>query len=292
MEFKKAERKQAKLRLALNSMSGGGKTYSALLIAKGLGGKIAMIDTEHGSGSLYANNPDMPEYDVLEIDAPYTPRRYKEAIDTAEKANYNIIIIDSLSHAWSSEGGILDMHEKARLGQKTQNSWTAWREVTPEHNKLVDSILQSSCHIIATMRTKQEYAQVSENGKTEVKKLGLAPIQREGMDYEFTVVFDLSQEHIASASKDRTSLFDKDHFKPSEETGKKLLEWLNQGIVATPKEKATYPADWAPKTAEELFAYALSEKNLSQDMVKAECKGLSLEKAFEKIKQAKKFEGK
>lgn len=234
MEFKQAQRKQAKLRLALASPAGGGKTYSALLIAKGLGGRIALIDTEHGSGSLYADSPGMPAYEVLELSPPFSPQRYIEAIEAAEKAGFGVLIIDSLSHAWAAEGGVLDMQEAARLSSKSGNSWTAWREVTPKHNQLVEAMLQSPLHIIATMRSRQTYAQEEVEGeggkkKAVIKKLGLAPVQREGMDYEFTVVLDLSQEHYATSSKDRTGLFDGQHFKPSEETGKKIGEWLNRG---------------------------------------------------------------
>ena len=245
MEFKKAERKQAKIRLALASPAGGGKTYSALLIAKGIGGKIAMIDTEHGSGSLYAGVPGIPDYDVLELSPPFSPKRYIEAIKLAEK-DYAILIIDSLSHAWAAEGGVLDMQEAARLASKSGNSWTAWREVTPQHNELVEAMLQSPCHIIATMRSRQSYAQEEQEGadgkkKAVIKKLGLAPVQREGMDYEFTLVLDLSQEHYATSSKDRTMLFDGQHFKPSEETGAKILEWLNKAKMQSPVSLTASP---------------------------------------------------
>lgn len=242
MEFKKAERKAAKLRLAIVSASGGGKTHSSLLIAKGLGGKIALIDTEHGSGSLEVGKPGIPEYDTLELDPPFSPKRYIEAIKAGEQAGYDVIILDSLSHEWQGEGGSLDAHDKATAASKSGNSYTAWKEVTPEHDKLVNVILQSKCHIIATMRTKQEYAQTTENGKTAVKKLGMAPVQREGIDYEFTVVLDLSQDHIATASKDRTSLFDGQHFKPSEDTGKALLAWLNSGKAETIQPVAKTPS--------------------------------------------------
>lgn len=228
--FKRAERKQAKLRLALCGPSGAGKTYSALLIAQGLGGKIAMIDTERGSGELYA---DLCDYDVAQLTPPFTPDRYIELIRDAETAGYNVCIIDSLSHAWSGEGGVLDLHDRA--ARVVKNSFTAWREVTPQHNALVDALLNADMHIIATMRTKTAYEMVEEtntSGKKVQKpvKIGLAPIQREGMDYEFTVVFDLSLDgHIASTSKDRTSLFDGQYFTPGLETGWKLLEWLNTG---------------------------------------------------------------
>jgi len=230
--FRKAERKKVKLRLGLTGPAGSGKTYSALLIAKGIGGKVALIDTEHGSGELYA---DMMEYDVAPLSPPFTPQRYIELIGHAGEAGYTTLIIDSLSHAWSGEGGILDMHDKA--SSATRNSFSAWREVTPHHNALVEAILQSPLHVIATMRTKTGYEVTQENGKTKIVKLGLQPIQREGMEYEFTVVFDLSiDNHVATAAKDRTSLFDGQHFVPSIETGKALVEWLESGV--DPAEKS------------------------------------------------------
>jgi len=223
--FRKAERKQAKLRLGITGPSGSGKTYSALKIAKGMDGRIAMIDTENGSGELYSN---LINYDVATLSPPYTPQRYIEIIKAAEKESYDILIIDSLSHAWTGQGGVLDMHDKASTA--TRNSFTAWREVTPHHNSLVDAILQSSLHIIATMRTKTAYEVTNDNGKTKVVKVGLAPVQREGMEYEFTVVFDLSVDgHVATATKDRTSLFDGKHFVPEHETGQELIAWLQTG---------------------------------------------------------------
>lgn len=232
--FRKAERKKAKLRLGILGPAGSGKTYSAILITKGLGGKVALIDTEHGSGELYSH---LMDYDVATLTAPFSPEKYIQLIHGAEQAGYNTLIIDSLSHAWSGDGGVLDMHDKATAA--TRNSFTAWREVTPQHNALVDAILQSPLHIIATMRTKTAYEVSQENGKAKVVKVGLAPIQRDGMEYEFTAVFDLSIDgHIATASKDRTTLFDGKHFKPSVDTGKELLEWLDSGIDGDAVSKA------------------------------------------------------
>lgn len=226
--FRKATRKQAKLRLALCGPSGAGKTYSALLMAQGLapGGKIALIDTERGSGELYA---DLTEYDVAPLEPPYTPSRYIELIKGAEKAGYAVLIIDSLSHAWSGEGGVLEMHDKAAAS--VRNSFAAWREVTPQHNQLVDTILGAKLHIITTMRTKTAYELIEDGkGKKKPVKIGLAPIQRDGMEYEFTCVMDLSIEgHVATASKDRTRLFDGQHFVPKSETGETLREWLESG---------------------------------------------------------------
>ena len=226
--FVKAERKKAKLRLAMLGPSGSGKTYSALLIAHGLGGPIALIDTERKSGSLYAH---LCDYDVCDIEPPYTPDKYVKAIREAEHAGYNVVIVDSLTHAWAGQGGLLEEVDK-RKGRG--NDFTAWRDITPMHNALVDSMLQSGCHVIATMRTKQEYVLVDENrnGKNVKvpKKVGMAPVQRDGMEYEFTVVFDMDLDrHVATASKDRTSLFDGKVFTPGVDTGKELVAWLETG---------------------------------------------------------------
>lgn len=228
MQIRKAERRKAKLRLGIAAPSGAGKTYSALLMAFGIGGKIGLIDTEHGSGDLYAH---LGEYDVIGIEAPYTIKKYVEAIAAFEQAGYTTIIVDSLSHAWAGDGGLLD--KQGKMADRGTNSFAAWRTITPEHNNLVDAMLKSPCHIIATMRAKQEYVlETNDKGKQQPKKVGLAPVQREGMEYEFTVMLDVDMNHIASASKDRTSLFDGQYFKINKDTGSKLLEWLEMGSEA------------------------------------------------------------
>lgn len=231
MLFRKAERRKAKLRLGLVGPAGSGKTWSALAIAKGIGGKVALIDTESGSGDLYANSFD---YDILTLSAPFSPDRYIEAIMAAEKANYDIIIIDSLSHAWAGSGGVLEMQGK--IAEREKNSYTSWRTITPKHNALVDSMLQSTSHIIATMRSKTDYELVEdERGRKVPRKIGLAPVQREGMDFEMSLVFDIDWNHEAKPSKDRTGLFPNDKFiKLSEETGKEILTWLETGLESTP----------------------------------------------------------
>ena len=234
MSFRKAQRSKAKARIALIGVSGSGKTYSALLLARGLAGpkgRIAIIDTENGSADLYAS---LTGYDVAGINAPYEPRKYLDMIHEAESEGYDVIIIDSLSHAWAGDGGLLDMQGK--LADRG-NSFAAWRNVTPWHNKLVDAMITSPAHIIVTMRAKAAYEVVEDDrGKKTPKKIGLAPVQREGLEYEFTTVFDIDTQHNATASKDRTSIFDGTIFKPAIETGEKLREWLESGLDA-PKEK-------------------------------------------------------
>lgn len=227
MEIKKAQRMKAKLRMGIAAPSGAGKTYSALLLAFGLGGKVGLVDTEHGSGHLYAH---LGGYDVIGIEAPYTVAKYTQAIKAFEDAGYQTVIIDSLSHAWAGDGGLLD--KQGKLADRGTNSFAAWRTITPEHNTLVDAMLRSPCHIIATMRAKQDYVlETNDKGKQQPKKVGMAPVQREGMEYEFTVMLDVDMHHIASASKDRTSLFDGRFFKISKETGVELLQWLETGVA-------------------------------------------------------------
>ena len=227
MIYKKAERRKAKLRLAITGPAGSGKTYSALLIAFGIGGKIALLDTENGSGDLYSS---LGDYDVCSINAPFTVQKYIEAIKDAEKSGYDILILDSISAEWAGSGGLLNLHTQLTANNRN-NSFSAWGQVTPKHNAFIDAIIASKLHIICTIRSKTEYAQIqNEKGKTEIKKIGLGLVQREGIDYEFTTVFDLNQDHYVSVSKDRTSLFDGQVFMITQEIGKQLKEWLDTGI--------------------------------------------------------------
>lgn len=229
MKFEKAMRKKARLRLALTGPSGSGKTYSALLVAKGIGGKVAFIDTEKGSASLYS---DIADFDVLELDPPFSPERFIEAIKSAEDAGYETLILDSITHEWGGVGGCLELVDTIAKAKYRGNSWSAWSEINPRHRLFLDAILRSPMHIIATMRSKTETAQVEENGRKKVAKLGMKSEQRDGVEYEFTTVLDIAHEtHHAIASKDRTKLFsNSDPMVISESTGKMLLDWLESGI--------------------------------------------------------------
>lgn len=221
---RKATRSAAKLRLAFDGIAGSGKTMSALLTASGIGGKIVLIDTENGSGDLYS---DITDYDVITLKAPFSPDRYIKAIKSCESRGYDVIIIDSLSHGWAGQGGVLEIQNAAAA--RSGNSYTSWATATPLHNKLFDTILQSPAHIIATMRTKMQHAvETGIDGKTTIRKLGMGVIQRDNSEYEFTVVFDMAQDHTATATKDRTRLFDGLTFTPSVETGQKLRKWADE----------------------------------------------------------------
>ena len=240
MKFQKAQKKKSKLRLALTGPAGSGKTWGALQIAKGLGGTVAVIDTEHGSASLYEH---LVDFDVLELQAPYSPERFIEAIDAAEKAGYDTLIIDSSTHEWSGQGGCLEINEEIAKSKFRGNTWSAWNETSARHRKFVDRILQSKMHVITTIRSKTETAQQeSITGKKQVVKLGMKAEQRDGLEYEFGLVLDIIHDgHFATASKDRTGLFvDKDPKPITPETGKTLLNWLESGAEPTPEPSIDY----------------------------------------------------
>jgi hypothetical protein len=226
MKITTAQRKRAKIRLSIQGPSGSGKTFSSLLIAKGLVGewsKICVIDTENHSADLYSH---LGNYNVLTLGKPFTPEAYNQAIDLCEKSGITAIIIDSLSHEWEGEGGILDIHS-SMVG----NSFTNWSKVTPRHNALVQRILQSDCHVIATFRTKQDYVLSDKNGKMVPEKVGLKSVTKDGMDYEFTTVFDLDINHNANCTKDRTGLFTNVPQKLTEDTGERILNWCEGNSV-------------------------------------------------------------
>ncbi|MEZ7502327.1 ATP-binding protein [Psychrobacter sp. Arc29] len=223
--FTKAERKKAKLRLALTGISGCGKTYSALRIATGMGGSIAVIDTEHDSSSLYATEF---EFSSSNLDN-HSPESYIKAIDDAEKEGFDIVIIDSLSHVWTYCKNEVDVvAAKSFKG----NSWAAWSRVTPRYDALIQRMIQSSIHVIVTMRAKTETAQIEENGRKKVIKLGMKTEMRDGIEYEFTTVIDIDHStNGAAVSKDRTHVFKGKENLPLDETiGQELMDWLLGGI--------------------------------------------------------------
>ncbi len=222
--FKKATKKQAKLRLAVFGPSGSGKTFSALRIAKGMNGKTAVIDSERGSASKYSDRFD---FDVLELQ-PCNIDNLVKGIGDAEEAEYNILIIDSLTHAWQE---LLEEIDKLANAKYKGNSWGAWNEGTPKQKKLVNAILNYNGHIIATMRSKTEWTiEQTQSGKTKPVRVGLAPEQGKGIEYEFDMLMEITPEHFANIIKDRTGMFqDQIIEKPDEKFGKKLVEWLNSG---------------------------------------------------------------
>jgi len=223
MQLRQSERKQAKIKLAIQGCAGSGKTYSSLLLAFGLTNQwrnIGIIDSENGSADLYAH---LGQYNVLNLNNNYSPENYIEAIEICEKAGMEVIIIDSLSQSWDF---LLEYHSGL-----SGNSFTNWGKITPRQNALIQKILQSKAHVICTMRTKQDYVLNQKDGKFVPEKVGLKAVQRDGLDYEFTLVFDVDIKHYATTSKDRTGLFmGKPEFIISELTGKRILDWCNSGV--------------------------------------------------------------
>jgi hypothetical protein len=242
--FVKAEKRQAKLRLALIGPSKSGKTFTALAIAMELaqGGKVCLIDTERKSSCLYADEKHDKgtrpfDFDVKLLET-FNPLVYVDAIHEAEQAGYSVIIVDSLSHAWAGKDGALEMHNEETIKSKSKNSYMAWRNVTPSHNAMIDAIIGCKTHIICTMRSKVEYVQEKDEvtNKTVVRKVGMQPIQREGMDYEFTITGDLDQEHNLVISGTRCRVLDGKVFnKAGKDVSDILLNWLNSGKVALPE---------------------------------------------------------
>jgi hypothetical protein len=240
ISIRKARRSATKLRILLTSPSGGGKTYGALLMADGLGGKTVVIDTEEGSSDLY---DELHDFDVIDLKPPFTPERYIEAITAAEAAGYEVIVIDSVTHCWSGKGGCLELVDDIAKAQFRGNTWSAFSVITPRWRAFVDAILRSSAHVICTGRSKTETAQVEDHGKKKVAKLGMKLEARDGLEYEFTTVLDLVHDgHYATVSKDRTGIFSGDPKPISVETGKRLAAWLAGAEAAPQTEPAPAPA--------------------------------------------------
>lgn len=224
--FTKATKKKQKLRIVLEGASGSGKTTAALTLARNFG-KVAVIDTENGSASLYA---DQFDFDTINLQPPFEPERYVEAIKAAEDGGYDVVVIDSGSHEWMGPGGCLEIKEK--LGRE----WQHWAKVNPRHDKFVQAILRSKIHVIMTCRSKQGYHMDEQTKK--VTKVGMESQQRDGLDFEMSVVFMMNDKHMATATKDRTRLFDGRDAPITDETAQRIKDWLESGAEPTPAEKS------------------------------------------------------
>jgi hypothetical protein len=237
--IRKARRSATKLRLLLTGPSGSGKTWGALKTSKGIGGKTVVIDTEEGSSDLYDH---LHDFDVIDLRPPFSPERYIEAIKAAEEAGYEIIIVDSVTHCWSGSGGCLEILEDVAKSQFRGNTWSAFSVVTPRWRAFVDKLLRSPAHIICCGRSKTETAQVDDHGKKKVAKLGMKLEARDGLEFEFTCVLDLIHDgHYATVSKDRTGLFAGDPKPITEDTGRRLAEWLAGGHAVEPPQPTDEP---------------------------------------------------
>lgn len=290
MQFNKATKKQTKLRLGMAGPSNAGKTLGALMIAKGIGEKIAVIDTERGSASLYSTSFD---FDTLELQPPYSPERFIEAIRAAEKAGYGSIIVDSLTHEWDGTGGCLEINETIAQAKYRGNTWSAWSETTPRHRSLLDAILQSPSHIIATMRSKTETVQGEDK---KVRKVGMKTEQRGGTEYEMTMMLEMEHStHFAVLTKGR--LFDapaevRQYFETphliTPTDGQMLMRWLEQGEVARLSDgeaadhKAAIEAASDIDSLQKVFGTAYTQAKRIQDGARMD----EFQKAYEARKAA------
>jgi hypothetical protein len=253
MGFKKATKEQLSLMAALLGPAGSGKSFTALRIAARLaakeGKRVACIDSEHGSAKKYA---DLFDFDVLELE-DFAPAKYMAAIDEAIKAEYGVIVIDSLSHAWAGKGGILEFVDAEKLRSKNKDAYgDGWRKATPQHNALVEKMLscQGRAHLIVTMRTKMEHVrETDEHGKTRIRKVGMQPIQRDGLEYEFDVVGDLDQDNTFTVSKTRCPKLRAASIElPGDALADTLYEWLRDGVKATPPPPIQSPPSQPTQT--------------------------------------------
>lgn len=284
MQFTRASKKQSRLRLGFVGPSGSGKTFSAIKVARelvGPNGRIAVIDTEHGSAAKYAGEFD---FDVLELET-FAPTTYVDAIHAAEDAGYDVVVIDSLTHAWTGKEGALEQVDNA-AARNRGNSYVAWRDVTPQHNALIDAMVGSKIHVIATMRAKTEYVLEDDGkGKKVPRKIGMAPVQRDGMEYEFDVVGDLDQDHKFIVTKTRCAALDnKVILKPGRELAETLRNWLTDGVEepavsAQIAARQTAPVEPSPAdapisgrqldAAREFVQMVAAENNTTEDGVLA-----------------------
>lgn len=259
--FKRATKSQAKLRMALMGPSGSGKTFTSLSVASALG-RVAVIDTEHGSASKYG---DRFIFDVLEL-TEYHPQNYIDAIKAAgEAGDYDVLVIDSLSHAWNGSGGVLEIVDKAAKRSDAKNTFAAWRDATPLHNALVEALLAAPLHLITTMRSKTEYVlERDERGKMTPRKVGLAPVQREGMEYEFDVVAEMDMQNTLMITKTRIpKLTGKVIPQPGVALGETLKAWLMDGT----------PLHWVKNGGGQRFNARMKELGLTGDFVLAYLEG-------------------
>ncbi|MBF7147068.1 AAA family ATPase [Bacillus toyonensis] len=245
-----AKREKIKAVIGFIGCSGSGKTGSALITAFGmmqeaypnlsaeeLWKKIGVIDTEHERSKLHVGlvygEVRIGNFLHIDFNAPYTTERYNQAVQVMKQAGAEVLIIDSLSHNWQGEGGIVETH-----GQMSGNSFQNWGKLSSETNNLIKTLTQNNVHILATLRTKTEYVvEPDGNGKMAPRKVGTKPVQKEEMEYEFMLNFVIDIDHVAGTSKDNTQMFEGHPQKITAEIGRKLYQWLELGIDVKAEEE-------------------------------------------------------
>jgi DNA polymerase III delta prime subunit len=239
--FKKAVKTGQKVKMAIVGPAGSGKTFTALRIARGIGGRTAVIDSEHGSSRKYAGEFD---FDICELEEPFTVEKYREALREAVSAGYDCVVMDSISHAWAGPGGVRDVVDN--LKSSAGGGIAGWKQGNKLQNSFVEEILAAPTHVLATMRTKMDYSvERDDKGKTVVRKLGMAPVQRDGMEYEFDLLLEMDEANTGTFKKSRCKGFQgRSYCPPDESVGRGLVEWLSdaepetQRVIETPKKEA------------------------------------------------------
>lgn len=311
IQLQVAERSETRIKLSIGGPSGSGKTCSALLLAYGLvkaanpswtddqcWAKICIADTENGSAKLYSNfnvpntNYHIGKFYTIPLKPPYEATKFIESIQACEQAGIEVIIIDSLSAYWQNSGGALE--KVSNIAARTGNSYTAWRDVTPEYNRVINTILQSSCHVIMCSRAKMDYIQEkNSSGKTIVRAVGMGLEFRQGLEYEASLHFMLSvPDHVANATKDRTGLFDGKYFVISPETGKEIYSWLASGVADKSAEPEKLSVDIEPaEPAEPTPDPDAVTLEMVDQVVKARCSGITPEEKKQVVAELKQITG-
>lgn len=239
LAFTKATKQQRRARVLLSAPAGAGKTYTALTWAKVLGKHIGVIDTEHGSALDYA---DLFDFLHLDLQPPYTVDRYTAGLAAAAEAGIDCLVVDSLSHAWIGKGGLLNLVDQYAQ-QHRGDSFGAWRDVTPKHLEFVEALLSFPGHLICTTRAKMDYQlQQDDRGKWSPVKLGLAPQQRDGLEYEFAVVAEMTvPDNVLTVTKSRCAAIAPgfSQTKPDDTIAKTLADWLSVGEAMTEENRPT-----------------------------------------------------
>lgn len=306
IQLQKAKRSESKIKLGISGPPGSGKTLSSLLLAFGMvkaahpeftddqcWEKVCIIDTENGSASLYADfnikAVHVGEFFVIPMSPPFEAQKFIDSIHAAEQGGIEVIIIDSFSAYWAGSGGALD--KQGKIAARSGNSYTAWRDVTPEYNRLVDTILQSTCNVIVDVRAKTEYLQTKDsNGKTVVKNMGMGLQARDTLEYELGVVFLLDTEHTANATKDRTGLFDNRYFQITPDTGKEIYQWLASGAPQKTEIPAPKKAEAAPAAPAETNDTG-NLKDAVDQAIRSRCAGISASEKKEIVARIKEITG-
>jgi len=280
--FERAIKTKAKLRMALTGPAKSGKTYTALVLATALadGGRIGLIDTENRSSEKYA---DIFDFDIMELENAH-PESFVAGIDVFEKAGHAVVILDSLSHAWIGKQGMLELHDNATDASRSKDSYISWKTVNPFHRALIEKMQSANCHVIATMRSKMAYLRTTDDqGRTTIRKVGLAPVQRQGMEYEFDILAEMRQDHRIVIGDTRCPAVDgKTEMKPAGAFFQPIIDWLDG---AEPPEKVE--PHWMDNATERVKFWArASELGLHKPTVHLEWRVESMKKTNTSYKQS------